>query len=347
MPPQVAYAATAPLSRCFPRCAPRSVAAVVALLGASMLIGCNDANMRRDGNNLRVIQTTVSIENVQTCPDLGSAQGLAIIDKRIYAYGDAETGIIREYLLGRGRVNSDAPYLYPTGRAIRLTQRGIDLIPHPTGLTHHPKFGTFIGNTVGGKGRIFQLDWDRALADGNLDHAVLNVIDDDIAVNGTRPEFVRRGDTWLIATADYGDVDNHVRYYDPALLARVNETSAPGVLIKKVRCGPFVQTLHWIDEEETLLLVQNQIAGLRYRLTPIKPWDSSDYREFAPLDIAGPTDELEGFVQLPNGWGMLLSSSENDNARAARFYFGDTPPVATTLGFSFEEPAPVPVAPQQ
>ena len=76
--------------------------------------------------------------------------------------------------------------------------------------------------------RIYRFDWPRMWADGNLDHAVLDDIDDDAAVQGCRPEFVRHDDRWLLATADYGQVRNAVRLYDPALLAGAKSTSERG-----------------------------------------------------------------------------------------------------------------------
>ena len=93
------------------------------------------------------------------------------------------------------------------------------------------------------------------------DRAVLDVIDDDAAVNGCRPEFVRLGDRDYLATADYGDVRPEVRLYDPQKLVKARRSSAPGVVVHRVLCGPFNQNLHWDARRGQLTCVQNVIAG--------------------------------------------------------------------------------------
>jgi len=247
----------------------------------------------------------------QTVPGTGAGQGVFLRDGFVYLFGDAETGVIRECTL-----HSTRPFLRPTGRDIRLTVRGKDIAPHPTGLTHHPLFGTFLGDTVAQKGTIFMIDWDGALMQGTLDGAVLATIRDDAAFNGTRPEFVRYLGRWWIATSDYGNAGNEVRLYDPARLARAERTSEPGVVAHRFACGPFVQSLRWIDETDTLVLVQNQIVGLRYRLSfadlASLP-ENGDLRAVPVLDLAQPTDELQGFTPLPDGRWLFFNASRADN----------------------------------
>src|SRR5262249_4054104 len=124
----------------------------------------------------------------QTDSQLGACQGIVIRDGRIYAYGDVYTakprvGVIREYDME----------LRPTGRAVWLRRADQPLIVHPTGLTWHDRWGTLLGDTVKKKAVIYRIDWDRAWSDGNLDHAVRDVIDDDAAINGCRPTFVTLG----------------------------------------------------------------------------------------------------------------------------------------------------------
>lgn len=259
----------------------------------------------------------VTSQSLLTVDGLGAAQGAAQHDGFVYLYGDAETGVIREYAFANG----DSPRLRFTGRQIALTRDGEDLINHPTGLTWHPQYGTFLGNSVTAtkQATIFHLNWPQALADGNLDHAVLNIIDDDLAVQGCRPEFVRRGDLWLLATADYGEVDNAVRYYDPARLAMAERTSEPGVLVARFRCAPWVQQLHWLDEHETLILVQNREPGLLWRLTAVAPWHVSDYRVAMTFDGLDRPDELEGFTRLSRTQCLLITSSQADNVMIGAF----------------------------
>ena len=124
----------------------------------------------------------LSVQTTQTCEKLGACQGASEHDGFIYLYGDAKPGIIRQYTATAG----DSPTLSYTGLEISLTRNGENIINHPTGLTWNPQFGTYLGNTVTAtkKGTIYHLDWPRMLIDRNLDHAVLNAVDDDLAVQG-------------------------------------------------------------------------------------------------------------------------------------------------------------------
>ena len=125
---------------------------------------------------------------------LGAVQGVVVRDGKVYAYGDVfraapRVGVIREY----------TEQLEPTGRVVWLSRGGKPLIVHPTGLTWHERWGTLLGDTVKSadparsRGVIYRLNWERAWNDSNLDAAVLDVIDDDVAINGCRPEFVTVG----------------------------------------------------------------------------------------------------------------------------------------------------------
>jgi hypothetical protein len=201
-----------------------------------------------------------AIENAEKATDvkLGACQGIAIRAGRIYAYGDVysakpRVGVIREYEMD----------LQPTGREVWLRRAGRPLIIHPTGLTWHDQWGTLLGDTVKKKSVIYRIDWDRAWSDGNLDRAVRDVIDDDAAINGCRPTFVTLRGRTLIATADYGDVHPEIRLYDPDLLLKAHRSSAPGVEVSRVLCGPFNQNLHWDAQTGRLTCVQNVIDGRR------------------------------------------------------------------------------------
>ncbi len=196
-----------------------------------------------------------------TDTDLGAAQGIAVRDGKVYAYGDVwgaspRMGVIREYDRN----------LSPTGRQIKLGRGGKPIIIHPTGLTWDRRFGTFLGDTVLKKAVIYHLDWERAWADGTLDRAVLDTIDDDAAINGCRPTFVEVGGRTLLATADYGDVRPELRLYDPEAMLKAGRTSAPGVVVRRVLCGPFNQNLYWDPTSRRLTCVQNVIEGRGWRL---------------------------------------------------------------------------------
>jgi hypothetical protein len=182
--------------------------------------------------------SNATLQNVQkrTMEGLGAMQGVSFHDGRVYLYGDVwdakpRVGVIREYTRD----------YEPTGRVVWLSRAGKPLIRHPTGLTWHDRWGTFLGDTVERKGVIYRLDWDKAWQDGNLNRAVLNEIDDDAAVNGCRPEFVTLEGKDYLATADYGDIRPEVRLYDPEKLLSAGRSSSPGVVTHRVSCGPFNQ----------------------------------------------------------------------------------------------------------
>lgn len=249
----------------------------------------------------------------QTCERLGACQGASMHDGFVYLYGDANPGVIRQYVVRAAEVAP--PTLEYTGVEIALTRNGKNVINHSTGLTWNTQFGTYLGNsmTATKKAAIYHLDWPRMLIDRNLDHAVLNVIDDDLAVQGCRPEFVRRGERWLLATADYGSVHNAVRYYDPTRLPSARKTSEFGVLVARFPCSPWVQNLHWVDEQQRLLLILNKTEGRGWRLAVVDPWNTADYRTAEKYDDLANEDELEGFSRLSAGECVLVTSSEEEN----------------------------------
>jgi len=252
---------------------------------------------------------TVSLDPPMTVDGIGAGQGVEVRDGKVYLYGDASTGVIREY-----NVQNNRALLY-TGRQIRLVASGRDVVSHPTGLTTAPGFGTLIGNTVTQQGTLHFIDWARALAAGTLEGAIQATITDDLAVNGSRPEFVRLGDRWLVATADYGSVGNEVRLYDPARLRTAVRTSEPGVLVRRFRSSPLVQTLHWLDEAGLLVLVQNQRSAAGWRLTVVdlaRSVQAGAQVVTSTVDLS-PADELEGFHMVAPGRGLFVTSSAASN----------------------------------
>jgi len=254
------------------------------------------------------VQPEVTVVHpVQTAADIGYGQGIARRGEFLYLYGDGATGVIREFRVLVGS-SSEAARLEWTGREIALTVRGKDVVPHPTGVTFHPDHGAFLGNTFLQKGTIFHIDWERALDEGTLDSAILNVVEDDAAINGCRPEFVRVGGRWLVATSDYGNEGNQLRLYDPETLATATRTSDPGVLVGSFECGPFVQTLCWLEERETLVFVQNVTPGRGYRLT-FATFDGAGALEMGErVDIPELGGELEGAAPLGALGGAGLDS---------------------------------------
>jgi hypothetical protein len=309
---------------------------VVLILAATLLCGqacLADAPATTQPTTQPVNESAIQIDIVahQSCEGLGACQGASIHDGFVYLYGDlyqnrpvSGPGVIRQYSFAPDE--KGIPHLTYTGLEIMLTRHGENLINHPTGLTWNPTFGAYLGNTVTKtkKGTIYHLNWTQMIVDRNLDNAILNVTDDDCAVQGCRPEFVRHGNRWLLATADYGQVKNAVRLYDPQLLAKAKATSEPGVLVQQFPCTPWVQQLHWIDSQGLLIIAQNQIEGRRWRLTPAFPWKPgapSDFRTIAPDDeILYPT-ELEGFSMIDNTYCVMVQSSSKENVTIGRLTF--------------------------
>ncbi|MFK7789365.1 MAG: hypothetical protein AB8C95_07755, partial [Phycisphaeraceae bacterium] len=210
-----------------------------------------------------------------------------------------------------------------------------NVIPHPTGLTHHPDHDAFIGNTDDGDGTIYSLHFLGLTESGSLDDWITNKVIDDLATNGTRPEFVRYNGQWVIATADNSDQGSQLRLYDPAKLKKASKTSDEDVLIAAFDCGPFVQSLHWIDETSTLVMTQNQATGLGYRLTlldlnPIPTDQPGTVVQPSPignlppslkrtLDLNQPADQLTGFAVVAPGWAVMTSASKENNVTIIRW----------------------------
>jgi hypothetical protein len=260
-------------------------------------------------------KANATIEEMRTATDvqLGAAQGVSYRQNHLYFYGDVyqarpRVGIIREYTLD----------LKPTGRDIRLARHGRTVIQHPTGLAWDARFGCFLGDTVNKVATIYKLDWDRALlADGNLDSAVLAEIHDDAAVNGCRPEYVTWKGRRLLATADYGDVRPAVRLYDPARLVEAGHSSAQGVCVATIPCGPFNQNLFWDQAAGELTCVQNVVAGLGWKLDVfnLEKAVAGGKLEKARVRtlIFKPHSELEGWIRQPDGREVFVTSSSKNN----------------------------------
>jgi hypothetical protein len=274
-----------------------------------------------------VADAALDVQRSITDLGLGAVQGVVVRDGKVYAFGDVfkaepRVGVIREYTLD----------LVPSGRVVWLRKGGKPLIVHPTGLTWHDPFGTFLGDTIKSpdpnrsRALIYQLDWQRAWHDGNLDGAVLKTIEDDAAVNGCRPEFVTLGGRALLATGDYGDVHTEIRLYDPAAMLTAGRTSAPGVVAHRVLCGPFNQSLHWDADAGHLTCVQNVIAGRGWRLDVLDLARAvADGRADGPgvrvrrLTFS-PHDELEGYWHLSGGRGLFAVARRQDNVFVGAFH---------------------------
>jgi hypothetical protein len=258
----------------------------------------------------------MQIAQARTVDSLGACQGVSFQKGRLFLYGDREAGMIREF-----KMTGDSPVYI--NKECKLTEHGVDVINHPTGIAWNGQLPTFIGNSVRlneagtqWKAVIYCVNWPGLLTTGTLDGNLLNTIDDDACIQGTRPEYVQYKGKWYVATADYGDKGNEVRLYDPALLQHAKKTSEKGVLVKKFTCTPWVQNLHWIPAKHMLVLIQNQIEGRRWRFTYLdfnKSMETGTQQVIKVVDLDR-TDELEGFTFLDDDTkGIAVSSSRRDN----------------------------------
>lgn len=249
----------------------------------------------------------------QHATGVGAAQGLDVRDGLIWIIGDGGTGIARPFVLDTDDTLSEA------GDPIALTVGGKDQVPHPTGLTYQPGAGTFLGDTVSQKGEILALDWYTATANGTLDGAILHAVPDDAAHNGSRPELVWVNGRWLIATADYGKRDNELRFYDPDLLLTATDTTDPGVVVMRFPSPPFVQSLHYWEARDVLVLVQNRRDGSGWKLTLVDLASTIDSGALVVLDVLEPgvPGELEGFHFVDDERALMVTSS-HQNAYVAK-----------------------------
>jgi hypothetical protein len=259
---------------------------------------------------------SMKLKKAITIDSLGACQGISYLNGQVYLYGDREVGIIRTY-----QVNGDS--LIDQHREVKLTIEGKDIINHPTGIAYHAGQPTFIGNSVkpeiaGGKWKavIYCINWEGLLKTGTLDGNLLNTIEDDACIQGTRPEYLQYQKKWYVATADYGNNGNEVRLYDPQLLSKVSKTSTKGVVYKSFKCTPWVQNLHWIVDKGILILIQNQVEGRKWRFTYVdlsKSIASGKQEVIKEVDIDR-ADELEGFAFTGNAKnGIAVTSSRTDN----------------------------------
>ncbi len=258
----------------------------------------------------------MQIIHSQTIDSLGACQGVSYQQGNLFLYGDREVGMIREYK----RSGDSLIYLH---KEMKLTLNDTDVINHPTGIAYHDKNPVFIGNSIRlnkegtlWRAVIYYIDWDGLQRTGTLDGNLLNTIEDDACIQGTRPEYVQYNNKWYIATADYGDKGNEVRLYDPARLKSVKNTSDKGVLFKKFTCTPWVQNLYWMQDKKILVLIQNQVEGRKWRFTYVdlvKSLEAGKEQVIKVVDVDR-GDELEGFTFLNDyQQGIAVTSSRRNN----------------------------------
>lgn len=259
----------------------------------------------------------MNIGRAVTIDSLGACQGISYQNGRIFLYGDREVGMMREFKL----VGDSLTYI---NKEYKLTTNGLDVINHPTGVAYNGTWPTFMGNSIRlnkegtqWKAVIYCINWQGLLKTGTLDGNLINTIDDDACIQGTRPEYVQYHHKWYVATADYGNNGNEVRLYDPAALKTAKKTSDKGVLYKKFTCTAWVQNLHWVASNGVLVLIQNQKEGRMWRFTYIdleKSIETGTQQVIKEINVDGKQDELEGFSFLGDTQkGIAVSSSRKSN----------------------------------
>jgi hypothetical protein len=259
----------------------------------------------------------MNIRHSVTIDSLGACQGVSIQKGKALLYGDREVGMIRQF-------SFDKDTLVYDHKECKLTVNGKDVINHPTGVAYHGDMPVFMGNSIrlnkegtSWKAMIYCINWKALWKTGTLDGNLLNTIEDDACIQGTRPEYVKYNNKWYVATADYGDHGNEVRLYDPERLSHCAKTSEPGVLYKKFTCTPWVQNLYWLADKGILVLIQNQIEGRKWRFTYLdleKSIQTGQQQVIKVVNVDQRNDELEGFAfSDDNGKGIAVTSSRKNN----------------------------------
>src|SRR5262249_2495568 len=110
-------------------------------------------------------------------------------------------------------------------------------------------------------------------------------------------------------------------FYDPIRLATASRTSEPGVLVRRIPCGPWVQLLHWVDSTSSLVIVQNVREGRGWRLTLISDLQVADYRAgnigVRLIDFPGSDNEWVGYAGVKDQRGLFVTSSQGQNVTFA------------------------------
>ena len=225
----------------------------------------------------------------------GSWQGLQTIGDHIYLLGDGDTGIIRELDLD----------LNPTGWEGALTQNGVEIIGHPTGLAYQEGLPAFIG----GSGRISSFDWDMFYEDRNLDRALQRTV--LVEPLGTRPEYVHLNGEWLIASTGYSPSPNTFFIMDPEKLQTSFDVDEPGVILTRFEVPPYVQDIHWNEMTSEVILIRNIQKQKGWVFTSLDLDDAislgSGLDEAITRSYCIPkANELEGYTELPDGRDLFV-----------------------------------------
>lgn len=265
---------------------------------------------------LNAQKISISVQKNFTVDSLGACQGVFVHEGKVYLYGDREVGVIRSYKFRNGKLKF-------LGHETKLSANGKDIINHPTGIAVDPATGmAFIGNSSRmndagtlWKAAIFSVSWKKLISSKTMDGVVFKEIEDDAAVQGTRPELVSFNGFDFVATSDYGPKNNQVRLYDISKLSVAEKTSEGGILQIHFSCTPWVQNLHFISEKNWLVLVQNQLEGRLWRLTFLdfkKSLQTGKQSVISEINIKNPS-ELEGFAMLNKTTAIAVTSSKTNN----------------------------------
>ena len=259
---------------------------------------------------------------------VGAGQGIQVNKGVVNVYGDSNTGVVME-------LNHR---LVPTGWVGYFVTGGQTVVQHPVGIAYAPGLPTFIGS---GDGPILVIDWAVFRDAGTLDGAILRTVEETETPDvykGSRPEYVRLGSEWYVATSDFAlsAVDDvaELRLMDPLALSHAETTGDPGVIVHRLPVSSYIQSLHWREDIQQLVLVQNLNSRAEgWKLTfldlEVAIETGSGLSGAVTQTLCFPYEsELEGYAHLADGRDLMVTAT-GDLFVTADFLASPETPVST------------------
>lgn len=242
-------------------------------------------------------------------PDIGAGQGVQKIGDKLYVFGDSDVGVVQEL----------DPALKSTGwKGLLVNSAGEDIISHPVGIAYREGYPTFIGNSVGGRGWLYEIDWEQFKQDGFVEGAILRSIKMLDARSMSRPEYVHYDGEWLVAVAEYeykSEGMSEILLLDPHALRSATRIDDPSAVRYRFWVSAYVQDMYWSDARSELVLIQNVDYTKGWRLTFID-LDRAVASNSGMTDAVSETrcycfeSELEGYHEYSDGREVFLTSED-------------------------------------